>query len=1111
MLYSYLRNASNLLQVINVPQTSVDFSNLLVRPPGDLLYYLAVIAFTQVGFFMALGERLRRPGTRAPVRYTLATLGVVLAWALLMIGAMFALLSAQSSDAILPPLERVLQVATILLLSWAFLTADYDGWGRAPNLILLGLLAVVVVGYIITGVQWAGIYSRTDFNLSVFGVAWTFIPALLTLVGLMLTLVYFQRVIDAPLKLVYFAVLLLGYAGALVQTAQGNIIGDYAGIVRLSFLASLLILPALIYRMVVAALQAEAEQHAAEPGQAVRIENAPLQAPAPPPDRESAQLMRALGIILENATLDTIPEHIVQAAVDVLKSDIGALLTVPAANYADIVWGVDRVMDRTITSLSINLDEQPTLVNTIERRQQRPLYPDRNVDELHDLYSRLDIEPTGPTYFQPLTSENELLAVLVVGMPYSGRELSESEKELLKGIGIIAARLLALSRAAHTGHPADVIIEALKQSGSLDTLEDDRMMAVWQEVSSELEAARDQITQLSHQVTQLKIELDYERGRLTQSLDDTEESQEISQQIAVLNDEQQRLIEERDRLAGRLREAETALLGAVSTDTEGIFKNMIEALRREREELAEQRDRLQAQLAEVRAGSPTQVAQDILERLGEDKARLEFEREELTGKLSDIERQLRALGIEESTAGITQLIGQLYEQRAALMAKGEVLQRERDALLTERSQYEDAVSREKDRDKQLQSLQLEVQHLASDREAITKQRDKLRADLGAQESLREQQARMMAEIAGYEQELTELREDEKTLRDQIQRLQKERSELAAERDRLTGRLKAVETERDQLLARFGGDRDRLEQLGTDGVGSLMRMIEELSGQRSDLEHQLNEAQAALTAADDRLETLQKRATTQPQMYQPDNPELILGMVQELRTPMTSIVGYVDLMLNESAGILGEMQRKFLQRVSANVTRLASMVEDLAHITFLDAGRFDLVSESVDVVELIEDAITVASNQLREKGLTVHLNLDDEIPSIRADRDAINQIVGQLLTNAYLASPPGSAIFVTARRQAAENGRAPAEVMFISIEDRGGGISPEDQARVFARKYKAENPLIQGLGDTGVGLAIARALVEAHGGSIWLESEQGVGSAFNFTLPLEATPIPEVET
>jgi signal transduction histidine kinase len=118
---------------------------------------------------------------------------------------------------------------------------------------------------------------------------------------------------------------------------------------------------------------------------------------------------------------------------------------------------------------------------------------------------------------------------------------------------------------------------------------------------------------------------------------------------------------------------------------------------------------------------------------------------------------------------------------------------------------------------------------------------------------------------------------------------------------------------------------------------------------------------------------------------------------------------------------------------------------------------------------------------------------------------MGQIIGQLLTNAYLASPPGSEIFIVAQRQTVNrqtNGhKEPVESLFVSIEDRGGGIAPEDQPRVFARKYKAENPLIQGLGDTGVGLAIARALVEAHGGEVWLETQENVGSAFNFTLPL----------
>jgi signal transduction histidine kinase len=233
------------------------------------------------------------------------------------------------------------------------------------------------------------------------------------------------------------------------------------------------------------------------------------------------------------------------------------------------------------------------------------------------------------------------------------------------------------------------------------------------------------------------------------------------------------------------------------------------------------------------------------------------------------------------------------------------------------------------------------------------------------------------------------------------------------------------------------------------------------------------------------------------------------MVQELRTPMTSVIGYVDLLLGESAGILGEMQRKFLLRVNANVSRLASMLEDLIRVTMLDSGQFQLMHEPVDVIGVIEDAITNASEQLREKGLTVHLNLDDDVPDLPADPDAIHQIVGQLLTNAYLASPPGSEFFITARRQPVkyDAGRI-VDSLYIAVEDRGGGIASEDQGRVFSRKYKAENPLIQGLGDTGVGLSIAKALVEAHGGRIWLETREGVGVTFSLAMPLEADMEPQ---
>jgi signal transduction histidine kinase len=203
-----------------------------------------------------------------------------------------------------------------------------------------------------------------------------------------------------------------------------------------------------------------------------------------------------------------------------------------------------------------------------------------------------------------------------------------------------------------------------------------------------------------------------------------------------------------------------------------------------------------------------------------------------------------------------------------------------------------------------------------------------------------------------------------------------------------------------------------------------------------------------------------------------------------------------------------MQRQFLQRVASNVNRLGLMIEDLIRVTALDTGNLTLTAVPIDVVAVVEDAITNASIQFREKGLTVNLQLEENLPPLQADRDAFEQIIGQLLTNAYLVSPPHTEISIAAMQRVVsltdDNGATvPTNCIYLSVSDRGGGIMPEDEARVFARKYKAENPLIQGLGDTGVGMAIARALVEAHGGRLWLESYPDEGSIFHFVLPLTA--------
>ena len=239
-------------------------------------------------------------------------------------------------------------------------------------------------------------------------------------------------------------------------------------------------------------------------------------------------------------------------------------------------------------------------------------------------------------------------------------------------------------------------------------------------------------------------------------------------------------------------------------------------------------------------------------------------------------------------------------------------------------------------------------------------------------------------------------------------------------------------------------------------------------------------------------------------FVPDHPDLLLGLVQELRTPLTSMVGYLDLLIGESAGILGQMQKSFLQRVSANVNRLQMMIDDLVQVTRLDTGDYQLTAQAVDLVNIIETAITDSSVQFREKGLVVDLEIEANLPPLHADKDALTQIIGQLITNAYLVSPPDSAIVISAIRQfvdLSQNGvEKQTDCIQVSVRDYGGGILTEDIPRVFSRKYKAENPLIAGLGDTGVGLSVAKALVEAHAGKLWVETEEGIGSTFMFVLP-----------
>ncbi len=229
----------------------------------------------------------------------------------------------------------------------------------------------------------------------------------------------------------------------------------------------------------------------------------------------------------------------------------------------------------------------------------------------------------------------------------------------------------------------------------------------------------------------------------------------------------------------------------------------------------------------------------------------------------------------------------------------------------------------------------------------------------------------------------------------------------------------------------------------------------------------------------------------------EQAEVVASISQELRQPMSSIVGYTDLLLGESVGILGALQRKFVERIKASTERIGNLIDDLIQVTTLETGLNDLKPEAVDLNLIIDNAMSYTSSQVREKNISMHLDLPKNVASIYADREALQQILIHLLQNAGAASPVEGAVHLKVQTQS-EDGK---EFVLIQVSDTGGGIPAEDINRVFTRLYRADNVLIQGVGDTGVGLSIAKTLTEAQKGRIWVESKMGVGSTFSVLLPI----------
>jgi PAS domain S-box-containing protein len=221
-------------------------------------------------------------------------------------------------------------------------------------------------------------------------------------------------------------------------------------------------------------------------------------------------------------------------------------------------------------------------------------------------------------------------------------------------------------------------------------------------------------------------------------------------------------------------------------------------------------------------------------------------------------------------------------------------------------------------------------------------------------------------------------------------------------------------------------------------------------------------------------------------------EFLATVSHELRTPLASIIGYTDLLLDGAGGELTEQQRDFLEITERNARRQLRLVGDLLFASKLEEGELVIEFGAVELEELLSEALEAAVPAAETKQIRIELAAEP-VPVYRGDRDRLAQLIDSLLSNALKFAPQGGSVELGLTQVA---GRVE-----LWVTNTGSHVPAADRERVFERFFRSGSAIKEAVPGVGLGLAICKAIVRSHGGRIWLESEQDVGTTFRVELPL----------
>lgn len=252
-------------------------------------------------------------------------------------------------------------------------------------------------------------------------------------------------------------------------------------------------------------------------------------------------------------------------------------------------------------------------------------------------------------------------------------------------------------------------------------------------------------------------------------------------------------------------------------------------------------------------------------------------------------------------------------------------------------------------------------------------------------------------------------------------------------------------------------------------------------------------QAGLREAMD-LQDRQQRAQIE-QLKQVDalKVDFLNAVSHELRTPLSSILGYAEFLEDEMGGDLTAEQRKYVLGISNGADRLRHLVDDLLDFARLEAGTFRMAPQDVDIHQVVDLALRSLEPQIASAGVSLETDLPPEPLNVRIDPARVEQIILNLVGNSIKFTMAGGHIKVVVKRQNDE--------LILAVQDTGIGITADCLPRIFEKFFQVDPSMTRTRGGAGLGLTIAKALAEAHGGRIQAESTPGEGSTFWFTMPM----------